>query len=84
MKKILVGAVAVGAMALIPALAVGAPASAAAPQASQACQDIGNATLCSSPGNVQINDTPPVVTIDSFAGGFYGGPYAVPFTGGRR
>ena len=84
MKKMLVGAIAAGAMAVIPAVAIAAPAAAAPPRPSQACQNIGNATMCSSPGNVQINDTPPAVQIDSFAGGFYGGPYLVPFTGGRR
>jgi hypothetical protein len=56
---------------------VGAPAAVAD---DQTCQDIGNtATKCSSPGNVQINDAPPVVSADPFAGGFYGGPYPVPF-----
>jgi hypothetical protein len=61
---------------------VGAPAAVAA---DQTCQDIGNtATECSSPGNVQINDAPPVVSADPFFGGFYGGPYPVPFDEGGR
>jgi hypothetical protein len=60
---------------------VGAPVAAAA---DQSCQEIGNGTECSSPGNVQINDTPPVVADNGFGGGFYGGPYPVPFDEGNR
>ncbi|MHC9294970.1 hypothetical protein ACRCUN_21105 [Mycobacterium sp. LTG2003] len=45
----------VGASATLAAFAlVGAPSAAADPQ----CTDVGGATRCSSPGNVQINATP--------------------------
>ena len=60
---------------------VGAPAAAAA---DQTCQDIGNATECSSPGNVQITDAPPAFGGGFWGGGFYGGPYPVPFDEGGR
>jgi hypothetical protein len=64
------------------AAVVSAPAAAAEPD--QTCQDItGTATECSSPGNVQINDAPPVVAND-FSSGAYGGPYEVPFDEGSR
>ena len=62
------------------AAVVGAPVAAAD---DQTCQDIGNAaTECSSPGNVQITDAPPVAPVNPFGGGFYGGPYPVPFDEG--
>ena len=61
---------------------VGAPLAAAD---DQNCQDTGNATTeCSSPGNVEINDAPPAVSVNPFGGGFYGGPYPVPFDEGNR
>lgn len=47
----------------------------------QDCTDSGAGTECSSPGNVQITDSPPAVA-DPFAEGFYGGPYPVPFDEG--
>ena len=61
---------------------VGAPA-AMADDTGQSCTDItGAATECSSPGNVQINDSPPVITDNGFGSGAYGGPYPVPFDEG--
>jgi hypothetical protein len=48
----------------------------------QSCTDVGAGTECSSPGNVQINDSPPVV--GGFGGGFYPGPYPVPFNEGTQ
>jgi len=62
---------------------VGAPA-AMADDAGQSCTDVGAGTECSSPGNVQINDAPPAVADNGFGGGFYGGPYEVPFGEGGR
>jgi hypothetical protein len=63
---------------------LGAPA-AMADDPTQSCTDIsGAATECSSPGNVQINDSPPAVADNGFGGGFYGGPYPVPFDEGSR
>jgi len=47
----------------------------------QDCTDAGAATECSTPGNVEINDSPPVVA-DPFSEGFYQGPYPVPFDEG--
>ena len=61
---------------------VGAP-SAMAEDPGQSCMDTGAATQCSSPGNVEINDAPPVVA-DPFSSGVYGGPYPVPFDEGGR
>ena len=56
-----------------------APTAAAA---TQTCTGTGvSATVCSSPGNVQIDDSPPAV--QSFgASGAYGGPYPVPWAEG--
>jgi hypothetical protein len=71
--------VAAGAVAAI----LGAPV-AAADDTGQSCTDTtGSGTECSSPGNVQINDSPPV-TAEPFLGGFYGGPYPVPWDEGGR
>jgi hypothetical protein len=61
------------------------PVSAMAGDPGQSCTDIsGAATECSSPGNVQINDSPPAVADPGFGSGFYGGPYPVPFDEGSR
>ena len=59
---------------------VGAP-PAMADDPGQGCTDTGAGTECSSPGNVEINDAPPVVA-DPFSQGVYGGPYPVPFDEG--
>ena len=69
--------IAAGAAAAI----LGAPTASA--DTGQACSDVGNnGTECSSPGNVQINDAPPVV--DPGLSGVYPGPYAVPWDEGSR
>ena len=61
-------------------LAAAAPTTSAIPLANQqSCSSVGGGTECSSPGNVQINDAPPTTADNGFAGGFYPGPYAVPF-----
>jgi hypothetical protein len=60
---------------------VGAP-PAMADDPGQGCTDTGAATECSSPGNVEINDSPPAVANEGFGSGFYGGPYPVPFNEG--
>jgi hypothetical protein len=70
---------AVGAIAVL----FGAPAAAADPT----CNNTGSDTICSSPGNVQINDSPSVNEFtlpywDEVWGGAYAGPYTVPFDEG--
>jgi hypothetical protein len=70
--------IAAGAVAAI----VGAPTAAAANPV-QSCTDTNAGSECSSPGNVQIDDSPPVNT-NPFLGGFYGGPYPVPWDEGGR
>ena len=62
---------------------IGAPA-AMADDTDQGCTAVGAGTECSDPGNVQINDSPPVVADNGFGGGAYGGPYPVPFGEGSR
>lgn len=62
---------------------VGAPA-AAADDTNPSCVNTGDATECSSPGNVQINDSPPADEFtlpywDETFGGAYAGPYPVPY-----
>jgi hypothetical protein len=67
---------------------IAAPIAAAAPSGpdpSQSCGQSGTGTVCESPGNVQINDTPPPVGFypyggeafllggGGFGGGFHGG-----------
>ncbi len=65
------------------AATVGVPA-AVADEPGQNCTDItSSATECSSPGNVEINDAPPV-DAGPDAGGAYAGPYPVPFDEGSR
>lgn len=71
--RYLVAAGAVAAMVSAP------PAMADDP--GQDCTGTGAATECSTPGNVEINDSPPVVA-DPFGEGFYEGPYPVPFDQG--
>lgn len=58
------------------ATAVPAPTAAAS---QQSCTDLGLDSECQTPGNVQINDSPPAVADPGFGAGFYGGPYPVPF-----
>jgi hypothetical protein len=61
----------------------GAPA-AAAEDGGQRCTDLSNtATECSTPGNVQINDSPPTVGEAAFPWA-YPGPYPVPYDEGTR
>ncbi|HXA91044.1 MAG TPA: hypothetical protein VNW96_21280 [Mycobacterium sp.] len=75
------------------AAVLGTPVAAA--DDNQACSNTGGDTVCSTPGNVQINDSPPVdFTLpywDETFGGAYPGPYPVPYGegsgdlgGGRR
>jgi hypothetical protein len=63
-----------------------APTAAADDQPS--CTDVGGSTECSTPGNVQIDASPPVTGGDPFyipywddvyGGAYTGGPYAVPY-----
>ena len=61
----------------VTAIIVGAPA-AMVDDTGQSCTGVGAGTGCSSPGNVQINDAPPVVADNGFGGGFYGGPNRCP------
>jgi len=85
---------------LTPLLAAGAAAVAiaAAPMAAaattvpaptaaagqQSCSSTGPGSVCQTPGNVQINDSPPAVANGYFGGGAYPGPYPVPFDEGGR
>ena len=76
------------------AAVLGAPVAAA--DDAPGCSNTGGDTVCSTPGNVQINDSPPVdeCTLpywDETFGGAYPGPYPVPYGegsgdlgGGRR
>ena len=77
-----------GLRALTTTMAVAATALIAAPTAAaDDCMSIGGSdTECSSPGNVQINDSPPAVEANAgpFEGGFYPGPYPVPFDEGSH
>jgi hypothetical protein len=75
------GAAAV-AIAAAPMAAAATPVP--APTAAATCSSAGAGTECSSPGNVQINDSPPAIADNGFAGGFYPGPYPVPFAEGGR
>ena len=62
----------------------GSPVAAAQP----ACTSTGSDTECSTPGNVQINATPPVDEFtlpywdEAFGGAYTGGPYPVPYDEG--
>ena len=63
------GAAAVAAAILVAPIASAAPgAPAPAAQPHQACADNGSATVCQSPGNVQINDAPPAVRYYPYGG----------------
>ncbi|MBV9089496.1 MAG: hypothetical protein JO044_06255 [Mycobacteriaceae bacterium] len=67
---------------------VGAP-TAVADDTNPTCTNVGASTECSTPGNVQINATPPVDTFtlpywDEVFGGAYAGPYPVPYAEGNR
>jgi hypothetical protein len=64
----------------VAAAILSAPTAVADPGAS--CTTAGSDTECSSPGNVQINDSPPMP--NSAAGGVYPGPYPVPWAEGGR
>jgi hypothetical protein len=70
-----------------------APTAAADDSAAPSCTDVAGSTECSSPGNVQINASPPVsadpFTLpywdEVFGGGAYtGGPYVVPYGEGSH
>ena len=61
----------------LTAIIVGAPA-AMVDDTGQSCTGVGAGTGCSSPGNVQIDDAPPVVADNGFGGGFYDGPNRCP------
>jgi hypothetical protein len=78
--------IAVGAVA-----AIAAAPTAAADNPDQNCTNTGDATECSSPGNVQITSTPAAddygFTLpywDEVYGGAYPGPYPVPYAEGSR
>jgi hypothetical protein len=59
------------------ATAVPAPPAAAS---QQSCSYVGGGNQCQTPGNVQINDSPPAVADNGYCGGgAYPGPYPVPF-----
>jgi hypothetical protein len=63
--------------------AIATAPTAAADTQQQTCTSIsGSETECSSPGNVQINDSPPFQ--DPALSGVYPGPYPVPWDEGSR
>jgi hypothetical protein len=64
------------------AAVVGAPV-AMADDSNQSCTDVGPGVECSTPGNVQINDSPPAAADNGFGSGAYPGPYPVPFNEGN-
>lgn len=59
------GAVAVAVAGAPIAAAASAPASA---ETQQSCSQSGSGTLCQSPGNAQINDSPPPVQYYPYGG----------------
>jgi len=61
---------------------LGAPTAVAGPD--ETCNTGASDTECSSPGNVQINDSPPAQDGASYLDGFYPGPYPVPWDEGGR
>jgi hypothetical protein len=75
---------------IAPLLAAGAAAAAiavapiaAAAGPGQSCGGDGTGTICQSPGNTQINDSPPPVQFDPYGGeGFLLGGYGGGFHGG--
>jgi hypothetical protein len=63
------GAVAVAVAGAPIAAAASAPASASASaETQQSCSQSGSGTLCQSPGNAQINDSPPPVQYYPYGG----------------
>jgi hypothetical protein len=65
----MLGAAAVAAAILAAPIASAAPSTQApAPQQHQSCAGSGSATVCQSPGNVQINDAPPPVQFYPYGG----------------
>ena len=83
---------AAGAVAVTISAAPIAAAASAAPQ--QSCTETASGSECESPGNVQINDTPPAMNFDTYGadpfllgggfgpgGGFHGGGHG---GGGHR
>ena len=64
------------------AATISAPTALADPDAT--CNTTGSHTECSSPGNVQINDSLPAQEGNPYVGGFYPGPYPVPWDEGSR
>lgn len=75
--------IAAGAVAAL----LGAPVATA--DDNPACSDTGSDTVCSTPGNVQINSSPSVDEFtlpywDEVWGGAYPGPYPVPYAEGSR
>lgn len=74
-------------LAGVAAAIVGAP-SALADDNNPSCTTVGSSTECSTPGNVEINSSPPdTFTLpywDEVFGGAYAGPYPVPYDEGNR
>jgi hypothetical protein len=71
------------------AAAVLSAPTAVADDTNPTCTNLGSSTECSTPGNVQINSSPPEDTFtlpywDEVFGGAYGGPYPVPYAEGSR
>ena len=63
------GAAAIAAAILVAPIASAAPGTQVpAAQPHQSCAGTGSATVCQSPGNVQINDAPPPVQYYPYGG----------------
>jgi hypothetical protein len=80
LTSMLAAAGATAAIVLAPAAAADEPS----------CTDVGGTSECSTPGNVQINASPPVSDPfyipywdDVYGGAYTGGPYVVPYGEGQ-
>jgi hypothetical protein len=62
------GAAALAAAIFAAPIASAAPGAPAPAQQHQSCVGSGSATVCQSPGNVQINDAPPPVQFYPYGG----------------
>jgi hypothetical protein len=64
----IIGTAAVAAAVCAAPIASASPDTQAPGPQRQACMDGGSATVCQSPGNVQINDAPPPVQFYPYGG----------------
>src|SRR5690349_24019112 len=83
----LLGAAAAGVAIIVAPIAAAAPAGPGAVQ--ESCGPSGSGTVCQTPGNAEINDSPPPVNFypyggDAFLLGGYGGGFHGGGGGGHR